>query len=192
MKIWRESHHADWRTYEEWKQHASWYERAKDWIRHAFPRWWERRLDHWALDKKAKSIEVERGILPRNLNRADLQQPTPTKRNRYAIVAIPKKIGDRIEPDLGRDNKEEVWGLLFEEGFAVHRLLFYVLILYFLASLIAVVLLCLQKSPLTGTTTSATPQPLANKTWIFIWVGTFVTLFLGVWFKWAETPKGAG
>ena len=192
MKIWREAHHAARLTYEEWKQHASWYEKAKDWLRHAFPRWWERRLGHWGLDKNAKSLELEMGALPNNLGRADLQRPTPAKRNRYAIVAIPKKTGVRIEPDLGRDDKEEVWGLLFEEGFAVHRLLFYVLILYFLASLIAVVLLYLQKSPSTSPTTLATPQPLANKTWIFIWVGTFVTLFLGVWFKWAETPKRTG
>ena len=192
MKIWREAHHADRLTYEEWKQHVSWYERAKDWFRHAFPRWWERRLGHWGLDRKAKSLELEMGVLPSNLRRADLQQLTPAKQKRYAIVAIPKKIGDRIEPDLGGDKREEVWGLLFEEGFAVHRFLFYILILYFLASLIAVILLYLPNSPPRGSTSPATPEPLANKTWIFMWVATFVNLFLLVWFKWAETPKGTG
>lgn len=143
MKVWREAHHADRLTYEEWKRHASWLDRAQDRLRHAFPRWWEKSLGQWGFDRKAQDPEVEMGVLSHSLSRGDLQQPTPAKRNRHAIDAIPKKTGDRVEPDLGSEDREEVWGLFFEEGFAIHRLFFYFLILYFLASLAAVLLIFL-------------------------------------------------
>jgi hypothetical protein len=180
MKVWRESHHADTLTYEEWRQHAAWYDRAVDWIRHAFPRWVQKMLGDWGLDQNARNLELEGGILPSGLSRADFQQPTPARRSRYAIVAIPKKTGKKVEPDLGGVKREEVWGLQFEESFTIHRLLFYVLVVYFLGSLVAVVHL-FQKT--------TTPMSMANKLWIFGWVASFVTLLLTVWFKWAETPK---
>ena len=194
MKVWREAHHADRLTYEEWKQHASRYERAKDWLRHAFPRWWEKLLGDWAIDNKAKSVEVEMGNLPHRFDRTSTvqKQKVALKRNRYAIVAIPKKIGGEIKPDLGQDDKEEAWGLLFEEGFAVHRLLFYILVLSSTASLIAIVILYQKASAPTDPATPSPPQLLSNETWVFSWVGMYITLFLTVWFKWAETPKGTG
>ena len=132
------------------------------------------------------------GLLPHHLGRTDQKQAVPAKRNRYAIVAIPKKIGDKIKSDLGQNDKEEMWGLLFEKGFAVHRLLFYILMLYFVVNLIVVVLLYRQASASKDQATAFPPQLLSNETWVFIWVGTLVTLFLTVWFKWGETRKGTG
>jgi hypothetical protein len=36
---------------------------------------------------------------------------TPAQRSRYAIVAVPKKIGKKVKPDLGGVKREEVRGL---------------------------------------------------------------------------------
>ncbi|KAL9121975.1 MAG: hypothetical protein Q9187_001474, partial [Circinaria calcarea] len=180
MKVWRESHHADALTYEEWRQHAAWYGRVVDWIRHAFPRWVQKILGDWGLDQNAGNLELEGGIRPSGLSRAYFQQPTHVQRSRRAIIAIPKKIGKKVEPDLSGVKREEVWGLQFEESFTIHRLLFYILVWYFLGSLVAVAHLS------RGT---MAPMPLTNKLAILAWFASFVTLFFTVWIKWAETPK---
>ena len=180
MKIWRESHHADRSTYEAWRQQAAWYYRAFDWTRHAFPRWVQKMLGDWGLDPNAEKIELENGVRPSDLNRAKFRQSIPARRSRYAIVAIPKKKGEKVEPDPGGVKREEVWGLQFEEGFTIHRLLFYLLVLYFLGNIVAVIHLFQEASG---------PVSMANKLWIFGWIASFVTLLLTVWLKWAETPK---
>lgn len=180
MKIWREPHHANRDAYENWRREANWWTRATNWIRHAFPRFIQKMLGDWGLDPKAGKIELGDGVGSPGLSRGISQQPTPAQRSRYAIIAIPKKIGNMVELDLGAEQREEAWGLQFEESFTIHRLLFYILVLYFLGSIVAVVHLFQEE---TG------PVSMAYKLWIFSWIASFVTLLLTVWLKWAETPK---
>ena len=139
-------------------------------------------LGDWGLDPNAGEVELEGGVRPSDPNRANFQQPIPAQGSRYAIVAIPKKNGEKVEPDPGGVKREEVWGLQFEESFTIHRLLFYLLVLYFLGSIVAIIHLFQKEA--TGQTVS-----MANKLWIFGWIASFVTLLLTVWLKWTETPK---
>lgn len=181
MKIWREPHHADRDAYETWRRETVWQNRALDWIRHVFPRLVQKMLGDWGFDPNAGEIELGDTFSSPGPNRAISQQPTPAQHSRYAIVAIPKKAGNMIEPDLGAEQREEAWGLQFEESFTIHRLLFYILVLYFLGSIVAVIHIFQE-----GT---KGPVSMANKLWIFGWIASFVTLLLTVWLKWAETPK---
>jgi hypothetical protein len=61
--------------------------------------------------------------------------PVLPRRSAYVFVKRPKKIGERLEANYG-DEAPEGWGILFEEGFRVHRLLIALLFLYFLATVV--------------------------------------------------------
>lgn len=136
----------------------------------------QRLLGDMALDEDAK-LSKSLG----NLNRTDTEQPTSQPCSAYIFVKIPKKVGDKVEFDFG-DNRPDAYGLLFDERFKVHRLLFYLLLLYFSGSLVVTVWLLKTIGP-------KGPQSFQGLLWLLGWILTFISLLFTVWFKWAETPR---
>lgn len=97
---------------------------------------------------------------------------------------MPKKIGEKIIVDF-RDSdsiNNEGWGLEFQEMFRVHRLLFFILVLYACGSLVVTMWL-LRHYDL------GSPSALGPLLSLICWLGSLLALTCTVWFKWAENPN---
>jgi len=162
LHLWRNPHHSDEMAYREWHSKANLWKRFRDRFRH-FP-------------KVSKSVPTNE---PNEGDPIDHDQVGNPHSSTYVFVKIPKKIGDRLEPNYGNEAPEG-WGIYFEEGFKVHRLLFVVLIFYFFASL-SVIAWIIDRF---GITTPTTYMGLFS---VLAWLISFSSLFLTVWFKWAES-----
>lgn len=152
MHIWRNPHHADRVIYADWQKNASHWQHRSEWIRHLF---------------------TPKDLIP------DLEVQEQVKRSAYVFVKIPKKVGEQLEPTYG-DHMPAGWGLVFEEGFKVHRLLVVVLFFYFIVSMAAIIWV-IRKYGATGPTTGA------GLFGVLSWFTSFSALLMTVWFKWAES-----
>lgn len=83
-------------------------------------------------------------------------------------------------PMSRKDGEPEGWGLLIEEGLRIHRLLFAILLLYFLGSGGFIISILVKFGSITPSTGSG---------WIafWSWVTSFVALAVTVWLKGAES-----
>jgi hypothetical protein len=100
-------------------------------------------------------------------------------RSAYIFVKIPKKVGELLEYTYD-DIAPEGWGLLFEEGFKAHRLLFAILLAYFLLSMGFITWVLKTFGAIGPTTWSGIFGVIA-------WIGSFLSLIFATWFKWAES-----
>jgi hypothetical protein len=112
---------------------------------------------------------------------SDVQVLRSARRSKVIYVRIPKKVGQKLRYNYGDDegSEEEGWGILFEEGFKVHRLLFAILIIYVSGSL---AFLGWMLHSFGGITTSTWSGYIA----VISWVLSLFSLKVTVWFKWAE------
>lgn len=179
MSLWRNPHHADAITYKKYHENTIWPLRWKCWIRDApylccqvlrdlikgeAPSHADR-----SLDDDATSIHHQT---------AEEQQQRASDRT-YAHSKIPKLSGSRPRPDIEGKYYPGAYAVQFEEGFRAHRLLFSLLILCTLGSTaLATYLLQCYGLDLPG---SAIPGAV-----LVLWPVLYVTLFITVWFKWAE------
>jgi hypothetical protein len=168
MHIWENPHHADRETYQAWQKRTSRFKRALEWIRH-LPAPSSKPL---AVSQCTRTFTA--GIASR---RFDLDEPTPP-RSAYIFVKILKKVGDILEPNYG-DQAPEGWGILFEEGFKVYRLLLVILLFYFLGSIAFIIWVIHIFGVISPSTWSGFFALLS-------WLTSFLALLLTVWFKWAE------
>ena len=166
IHIWRNLHYADELVYQRWLQEQYRLSHALEWLR-ILP----------MLSRRFGSEQSRPPIAPRNP-----ELPIPPRRSMYIFNKILKKAGDMLEPNYGDDSDDapEGWGLLFEEGFRIHRLLIALLFLYFFVSL-AVIIWVLRTFGVVGPTT------WTGMFGILAWFTSFFSLFLTVWFKWAES-----
>jgi len=188
MNVWNDSHHADRAAYAFFQRNAPWHVKFKDWMRHV-----PHRFCQWVRDILADSgdldDEIEMNEMPLRMQRRDIEQPSGQKRSARIYKSIPKKIGDKITftpPAENEDEDEdeggesvEGWGILFEEGFRVHRLLTFLLMIYALGSLGVSIFLFLHY----GVKTPSSLGPLIS---LITWLLSLLGLTCTVWFKWAE------
>jgi hypothetical protein len=152
LHLWRNPHHADSVVYWSWQRNASHWQYYSEWIRQL--------------------------LTPKDLI-VDLESHKRHSRSAYVFVKIPKKVGDQLEETYG-DTKPAGWGIMFEEGFKVHRLLVVILFFYFVTSM-ATIIWIFKKYGITGPTTEASLSQVLG------WFSSFFGLLLTVWFKWAES-----
>jgi hypothetical protein len=120
MHIWEYPHHADAIAYEAWEQRTRKLAKFIEWFRFLARR----------------NFPEPETSLSRSLTTPVVELPAVPERQIYIFAKIPKKVGDQLEQDYGnRSVVPEGYGLLFEESFKVHRMLFLILIVYFLGSL---------------------------------------------------------
>lgn len=175
LHIWRNPHHADRSAYREWEKSVGFFRRTLEW------------MCHWPARVRQRFFGVS---LPRNSSQVlvaaqrgepNQQSRPPSVRSRYITVKIPKKIGGQLAYDLGNDDPIPGWGLRFEESFCVHRLLFALLLFYFMISMAFIIWYLVTKGlPAVQTWTEISG--------LLSWVGGFLALLFTVWFKWTENP----
>lgn len=166
MHLWEYPHHADQASFNEWKSHTSPYRRVVEKLR-LLP----------TLGNQTQPAKTPKDA-QNTIGKAEEQ--AHSHRSAYVFVKIPKKKGERLGYDFG-DSQPEGYGIFFEEKFKVHRLLFAILIAYFLGSVAFIIWV--------GKTF---PSHLTPQTWpgffsVLAWVTSFLSLFVTVWFKWADT-----
>lgn len=183
MHVWRNPSHADLAAYHEFRRNASWAARAKDWLQNAPYTWLQARLnivnDLLNLDDDGLDPSLVENFLPPHLHRTDNEQPAHQRRSTHVVAATPKKAGPKLVVNFRDDTFPEAWGLEFEEGFRVHRLLFFLLVLYAAASLATIAWLLQQYS-------SKLPDSPGVIISVIGWIATLMGLTCTVWFKWAE------
>ena len=164
MHLWQNPHHADKETYKAWENQIGF-----------LRRWWER-----FCHVSARLMEPQPTNEPpaRNMY-MDPDKPIPPRRKSFVFLRTPKRVGEPIENSFGDDDPEG-WGMLFDEGFQVHRLLIALLAFNFLGSLGFILSAIFKELPLSPSTL---PALISFWSWL---VGS-LALFLTVWFKWAET-----
>jgi hypothetical protein len=179
MNIWQDVHHADIASHLEWQCKAPCHKKFLEWLKHE-----PHLLCQWLRgllidDEELDDAVAEDNQLPQNIHRMDEEQPEGQLRSRHVYDAIPKKVGDKIQANY-RDRKcPEAWGLLFKEKFRLHRLLFFILLVYALTSLIIVIWL-FRHYGLTE------PASIGSVLWLVGWFASLFSLTVTVWFKWAE------
>ena len=180
MNAWRDPHHTDVAAYNEFYQRASWAARTKDWLRNAPFVWLQSRLsslDNISDDDGLDPTLVDNNLPPR-IHMTDNEQPTDQTRSARIFAATPKKTGPKLVVNYRDNTYPEAWGLEVEEGFCVHRLLFFLLILYASASL-AVMSWLLQRY---GARLPDSPGVVIG---VIGWISGLIGLMFTVWFKWA-------
>lgn len=182
--VWQDASHADLAAYREWQRTTKWHVRALQRLKnlpHIFCQWLR---DVVASDE---NLDDDLTNLPRHIHRTDLEQPEGLAHCKLIFRAVPKKRGSKITVDFrdsGSDSDAitEAWGLEFEESFRIHRLLFFMLLLYASGSL-AVMVWLLKNYDLN------LPSALGPLLSIIGWLGSLLVLTCTVWFKWAENPN---
>lgn len=164
MHLWRYPHHIDWEVYRAWQNRIG-----------RLQRWLESFRNFIARIREPSLPAV--GLPPSNAPLGP-DSPIPPNRKKFVFLRTPKRVGDPLDHDYG-DNDPEGWGILFEEGFQIHRLLFAILILYFLGSLAFIVTVLVTFE---HTLPSTWPALIA----FWSWITTFLGLTVTVWLKWAE------
>lgn len=96
-------------------------------------------------------------------------------RSSYVLQRTPKKLGEQLMPN--DEDPPEAWGLYFEEGFGVHHFLLIILMVYAIASIGFMIFWCERY----GAPTSG-----AGAFAVASWMVGFLSLFVSVWFKWAD------
>lgn len=164
MHLWRNPHHIDWEAYRSWQNQTGHLQRWLDWFRNFIAR--------------IREPSLPADCLPSTNIPLDPDRPMPRNRKKFVFLKTPKRVGDPLDQHHGDDDPEG-WGMLFEEGFQIHRLLFAILILYFLGSLgfIISIMFTFER-----TLPSTWPALIA----FWSWITTFLGLTVTVWFKWAE------
>jgi len=173
MHIWRNPHHADEAALQEWKCRAGCFKVFLEWMRN------RPALLQQTIAERCGRKSCTLSSLRKKTHR-DVEPAGGPRRSIFIYSKIPKKIGARLEPDDG--HAEEVqhgYGLLLEEKFKVHRLLFFILLLYFLVSMVLIIWM------------SRTGKFIKLPTFIEVtgmlaWILSFWSLLVTVWFKWAE------
>ncbi|KAJ0119876.1 Uncharacterized protein HZ326_31773 [Fusarium oxysporum f. sp. albedinis] len=183
MCTWRDPHHADAAAYEEFRKKARWAERTKDWLRNAPHLWlqwlWDMLHEFDDLDEDGLDPSLVDNNLPHRLHLRDDEQPDAQRLGARIVTSVPKKSGPKLEVNFRDNVYPEAWGLEFEEKFRVHRLLFYILILYALGSLATMATL----ASLYGL---KLPTSMGVVVSLVGWVISLLSLLCAVWFKWAE------
>lgn len=164
MHLWQNPHHVDWEVYRAWQNRTGHLRRWFDWFRH-----FTARLREPPIPVVGPSS---------NSNLQDPDRPIPPKRKKFVLRRTPKRVGEPLEHDYS-DNDPEGWGIFFDEGFRIHRLLFAIMAFYFLGSLGFILSIVVKFGPITPSTA---PGFIA----LWSWIGSFLALAVTVWFKWAE------
>jgi len=106
------------------------------------------------------------------------EHPTLPRRSTYVFDKLPKKVGHMLEPNYG-DEAPDGWGICFEEGLCVHRLLT-VLSFYVLFNGMAIVAWRVRKFGAVGPTVE---EVFGGIAWLVLLFGLLCT----AWVKWAES-----
>jgi hypothetical protein len=175
MHLWRNPHHSDKVAYQEWERSSSRFKKFRERFRLlSVPYWLRESPLTWSSKLKSQPPQTQPTNTP-----TDPDLPIPPRRSAYVFVKIPKKVGDMLEPNYG-DNAPEGWGILFEEGFRIHRLLIALLFLYFAASMIVIIWII-------HTFGGIVPTTWTGMFGVLGWFTSFFSLLFTVWFKWAES-----
>lgn len=164
MHLWHNPHHVDWEVYEAWQKEAGPVKRWIDWFRH--------------LTARIREPPIAQNETSSTTNYDPDKPILPTKK-RFVFLRTPKRIGNPLDAKYDGEVDPEGWGMFFEEGFQVHRLLFAFLIFYFFGSVGFMASIMVKFGPITPSTW---PALIAFWSWII----SFVALTVTVWFKWAE------
>lgn len=170
MHFWRNPHHADKIMYDEWQKNSGRLARLIEYFRQLPTPKSNIVTTQSTRSGKGKGPEIQT---------KDPETQTKDSRSRYVFVKIPKKIGDKLEPNYGNEAPEG-YGIYFEEGFRVHRLLFVILLFYFICSIV-VIIWVLKMYGVVG------PSTWGSLFAVLAWFTSFFALLLTVWFKWAES-----
>lgn len=157
MHLWQNPHHIDWEVYRTWQNQTGPLRQWLDWFRHFTAR-------------------IREPPVP--VADPDLGRSIPLSRKKFIFLRTPKRVGNPLDHDYG-NNDPEGWGMFFEEGFQIHRLLFAILIFYFLGSLGFTTSVIIKFGPITPSTSSGLIA-------FWFWIASFLALTVTVWFKWAE------
>ncbi|KIN06999.1 hypothetical protein OIDMADRAFT_139712 [Oidiodendron maius Zn] len=147
LSVWRDLHHADRAAYAEYLAGATRFERLLDWARDVPHIFWQDVHDrirgfgraHGLLDDEDDAAVELSNALPDLMHAHDIEQPHRQARTRYIHARLPKRAGAKTAVTWRDTDAPEAWGVLFEEAFHVHRLLFFLLIIYSAFSLVMVV-----------------------------------------------------
>ena len=173
MHIWRDAHHADAAAYREFHAKARFSLRLIDWLKYL-----SRSLLQW-IQEFISPHEGDTENLPQQLQNRNEEQPLPQSRSKYVHRKLPKKWGEKLDCNWRDAETPEGWGLLFEENFRVHRLLFFILLIYVSSSL-GIAIWLYKRYGLTG------PGSLGSLISLLAWFASLFSLSVTVWFKWAE------
>jgi len=188
LSVWRDVHHADRAAYDEYLAGATIFERILDWARDAPHRFWQGVRDrirgvahaHGLLDDEDHYAAIElNDSLPDRMQTRNVEQPHRETRTRYIHARLPKRAGAMMVVNWRDTDAPEAWGLQIEEGFHIHRLLFFLLIAYSAFCLVMVVWLF-------KTYGLNLPNSSVGVAGMSALVLSYISLFITVWFKWAE------
>lgn len=187
MHVWRDPTHADFAAYDESRRRAPWAARTKDWLRNTPHILFQSQLDRinkaFDLDDNLDDTALDPALvgnnLPPHLHATDNEQPADQKRSTRIFAATPKKVGSKLQVHFRDNTHPEAWGLEFQEGFHVHRVLFFPPTSYAAASLAIFTWLLQQYG-------HRIPNSLGVITALTAWIGTLTSLMFTVWFGWAK------
>ncbi|KAI0097514.1 hypothetical protein GGR51DRAFT_566478 [Nemania sp. FL0031] len=190
MNLWRNPHHSDAVAYEEYRRDMSWDHRVKDWLLKPFLIFQVTR-DTVMYASNPKYLDDEFEMVPWDGNmqqeignpivqEANEDAPNIRLRSKYVLTRVPKREGHKLEVNYRDSHYPEAWGLRVEEGFHIHRLLFFILLCYTVGSVTFLTVL-LRKY---GVDVHKSDIPVAG---MIVWPLSYAGLACTLWFKWAES-----
>lgn len=179
MNVWRDAHHADVAAYREYQRTAKWHHRLLHWLKHVIHRFFQGLRDFFSDGATPEASLAESNVLPPNIHGTDIEQPEKQPRSRHIVRSIPKT-REKISVSF-RDDSPDAWGLRFKESFHVHRLLFFILLLFATVSL-GVTIRLFRHYGLSG------PSSVGSIISVMSWLLALFSLAVTVWCKWAENP----
>jgi hypothetical protein len=186
MAMWLKPHHLDGASYRSFKTNATWRARLIEKFEQ-FPHQITQFMRDWVLKWGTRTGAIDIDDEPLNTRTdhpaygaADINHDKGEHKENptYILENLPRRTGAKLQ--LGAPGTSRTaWGVLFQEGFHIHRGLFALLMFYTIWSLaIGAWLLSTYGLNLASSGVPATG--------LCTWLLSFISLTLTVWFKWAE------